>query len=87
MVYYTGHTFDKREHQAQRVFDHVRKLCFKFEPVAINKKFIKTYGANEWGVQYHDIITLFQQKVAPEQKDKEKNIISHAVFNYTMEKL
>tara|TARA_R110002020_G_scaffold159250_2_gene342948 strand:+ start:34 stop:798 length:765 start_codon:yes stop_codon:yes gene_type:complete len=87
LVYYTGHTFDKREHQAQKVFDYVRKLCFKFEPVATNKKYVKTYGANEWGVKYHDIITLFQKKVAPEQKDKEKNIISHAIYNYTVEKL
>jgi hypothetical protein len=38
-------------------------------------------------MQYHDIITLFQQKVAPEQKDKEKNIITHAIYNYVMEKL
>ena len=87
LVYYTGHTFDIREFQAEKVFKHVRNLCFKFEPIAANKKYIKVYGANEWGMQYHDIITLFQQKVAPEQKDKEKNIISHAVFNYTMEKL
>jgi len=87
LVYYTGHTFDKREYQAQKVFDHVRNLCFKFEPVAASKKYIKTYGANEWGVKYHDIITLFQKKVAHEQKDKEKNIISHAIYNYTVEKL
>jgi len=87
LVYYTGRTFDKREYQAQKVFDHVRKLCFKFEPIAAKKKYIKTYGANEWGVQYHDIVTLFQKKVAHEQKDKEKNIISHAIYNYTVEKL
>ena len=87
LVYYTGHTFDKREYQAQKVFDHVRELCFKFEPIAAKKKYIKTYGANEWGVQYHDIVTLFQKKVAHEQKDKEKNIISHAIYNYTVEKL
>ena len=87
LVYYTGHTFDIKDYQAQKVFNHVRKLCFKFEPVATNKKFIKTYGANEWGVKYHDIITLFQKKVAPQQKDAEKNIISHAIYNYTMEKL
>ena len=87
LVYYTGHTFDTREYQAQKVFDHVRKSCFKFEPIAAKKKYIKTYGANEWGVQYHDIITLFQKKVAPQQKDSEKNIISHAIYNYIMEKL
>jgi len=87
LVYYTGHTFDLREYQAQKVFDHVRKLCFKFEPIATNKKYFKTYGANEWGVKYHGIITLFQKKVAPQQKDAEKNIISHAIYNYTMEKL
>ena len=87
LVYYTGRTFDKREYQAQKVFDHVRKLCFKFEPIAASKKYIKTYGANEWGVKYHNIITLFQKKVAPQQKDSEKNIISHAIYNYTVEKL
>jgi len=87
LVYYTGHTFDIREFQAEKVFKHVRNLCFKFEPIATNKKYIKVYGANEWGMQYHDIITLFQQKVAPEQKDKEKNIITHAIYNYVMEKL
>mgnify|MGYP003675016174 CR=1 FL=1 len=87
LVYYTGHTFDTKEYQAQKVFDHVRKLCFKFEPIAASKKYIKTYGANEWGVKYHNIITLFQKKVAPQQKDSEKNIISHAIYNYTVEKL
>jgi len=87
LVYYTGHTFDTREYQAKKVFEHVRNLCFKFEPIAAKKKYIKTYGANEWGVKYHDIITLFQKKVAPQQKDSEKNIISHAIYNYTVEKL
>jgi len=87
LVYYTGHTFDSREYQAKKVFEHVRNLCFKFEPIAAKKKYIKTYGANEWGIQYHDIITLFQKKVAPQQKDLEKNIISHAIYNYIMEKL
>ena len=87
LVYYTGHTFDTREYQAEKVFEHVRDLCFKFEPIGANKKYIKTYGANEWGVKYHDIITLFQKKVAPQQKDKEKNVISHAIYNYMMEKL
>tara|TARA_R110000824_G_scaffold312998_1_gene499892 strand:+ start:40 stop:813 length:774 start_codon:yes stop_codon:yes gene_type:complete len=87
LVYYTGHTFDNKEFQAKKVFDHVRNLCFKFEPIAANKKYIKVYGANEWGMQYHDIITLFQQKVAPEQKDKEKNVITYAIYNYVMEKL
>ena len=42
LVYYTGRTFDKREYQAQKVFDHVRNLCFKFEPIAAKKKYIKT---------------------------------------------
>ena len=87
LVYYTGHTFDNKEFQAKKVFDYVRNLCFKFEPIAANKKYIKVYGANEWGMQYHDIITLFQQKVAPEQKDKEKNVITYAIYNYVMEKL
>ena len=87
LVYYTGHTFDTREYQAEKVFKYVRDLCFKFVPVAINKKYIKTHGSNEWGVQYHGIIDLFQQKVATQQKDSEKNVISHAIYNYMMEKL
>ena len=87
LVYYTGHTFDTREYQAEKVFKYVRDLCFKFVPIATNKKYIKTYGSNEWGVKYHGIIDLFQQKVAPEQKDSEKNVISHAIFNYMMQKL
>jgi hypothetical protein len=87
LVYYTGHTFDTREYQAEKVFKYVRDLCFKFVPVATNKKYIKTHGSNEWGVQYHGIIDLFQQKVAQQQKDSEKNVISHAIYNYMMEKL
>ena len=87
LVYYTGHTFDTREYQAEKVFKHVRDLCFKFIPVAVNKKYIKTHGSNEWGVHYHGIINLFQQKVAHQQKDSEKNVISHAIYNYIMEKL
>jgi len=87
LVYYTGHTFDTREYQAEKVFKYVRDLCFKFVPVATNKKYIKTHGSNEWGVQYHGIIDLFQQKVAHQQKDSEKNVISHAIYNYMMEKL
>ena len=87
LVYYTGRTFDKRKGDAEAVFEHVRELCFKFEPVATNKKYIKTHSSNEWGVQYHGIITLFQQKAVPEQKDKDKHIISHAIYNYVMEKL
>jgi len=87
LVYYTGHTFDTREYQAEKVFKYVRDLCFKFVPVATNKKYIKTHGSNEWGVQYHGIIDLFQQKVAHQQKDSEKNVISHAIFNYMMQKL
>ena len=87
LVYYTGHTFDKRRGDAEAVFERVRELCFKFEPVANNKKYIKTHASNEWGVQYHGIINLFQKKVVPEQKDKDKHVISHAIYNYIMEKL
>ena len=87
LVYYTGHTFDTREYQAEKVFKYVRDLCFKFVPVAVNKKYIKTHGSNEWGVQYHGIIDLFQKQVAPEQKDKDEHVMSHAIYNYIMEKL
>ena len=87
LVYYTGRTFDKRKGDAEAVFEHVRELCFKFEPIATNKKYIKTHSSNEWGVQYHGIITLFQKKVVAEQKDKDKHVISHAIYNYVMEKL
>ena len=87
LVYYPGRTFDKRKGDAEAVFERVRELCFKFEPVATNKKYIKTHGSNEWGVEYYGIIDLFQQKVAQQQKDSEKNVISHAIYNYIMEKL
>ena len=87
LVYYTGHTFDKRRGDAEAVFERVRELCFKFEPIATNKKYIKTHASNEWGVKYHGIIHLFQKKVVPEQKDKDKHVISHAIYNYIMEKL
>jgi hypothetical protein len=89
LIYYTGHTFDTKEYQEQKVFAHVRDLCFNFAPIANNKKFYTNKGASgtDWGVKYHNIITLIQQKVVPQQKDKEKNIISHAIYNYIMEKL
>ena len=76
LVYYTGHTFDNKEYQEQKVFKHVRDLCFTFAPVA---------GA--WEVKYHNLLTLIQKKVAPQQRDSEKNIITHAIYNYIMEKL
>jgi len=87
LVYYTGHTFDKKRSDAEAVFNYVRDLCFKFEPIATNKKYIKTHASNEWGVKYHGIINLFQKKVVPEQRNKEKNVISYPVYNYIMEKL
>lgn len=87
LVYYTGHTFDQKEYQQQKVFAHVRDLCFDFAPVASTKKFYTTTGGSEWGIKYHNVITLMQQKVVPQQKDHEKNIISHAIYNYIMEKL
>ena len=55
--------------------------------MATTKKYIKTHSSNEWGVQYHGIINPFQKKVAPEQKDKDKHVITHAIYNYIMEKL
>ena len=89
LVYYTGHTFDRKEYQEDRVFNYVRDLCFDFAPSASAKKFSASKGGSgsEWGVKYHNIITLFQQVVAPEQKDDDKNIITHKVYNYIMEKL
>ena len=89
LVYFTGHTFDNKEYQEQRVFAYVRDLCFDFAPIASTKKFYTTKGGSgsDWGVKYHNVITLIQKKVAPQQKDKEKNIISHAIYNYIMEKL
>jgi len=89
LIYYTGHTFDTKEYQEQKVFAHVRDLCFDFVPIASTKKFYTTKGGSgtDWGVKYHNIITLIQQKVVPQQKDKEKNIISHAIYNYIMEKV
>jgi len=89
LVYYTGHTFDTKEYQQQKVFDYVRDLCFDFAPIASTKKFYTSKGGSgsDWGVKYHNIITLFQQVVAPEQKDDDKNIITHKVYNYIMEKL
>ena len=89
LVYYTGHTFDTKEYQEQKVFTYVRELCFDFAPVASTKKFYTTKGGSgtDWGVKYHNIITLIQQKVVPQQQDKDKNIISHAIYNYIVEKL
>ena len=89
LIYYTGHTFDNKEYQHQRVFAYARELCFDFVAVANNKKFYTSKGGSgiDWGVKYHNIITLVQQKVVPQQRDKEKNIISHAIYNYIMEKI
>jgi len=89
LVYYTGHTYDNKEYQEQKVFAYVRDLCFDFAPIASTKKFYTSKGGSgsDWGVKYHNVITLIQKKVAPQQKDKDKNIISHAVYNYIMEKL
>ena len=89
LIYYTGHTFSSKDYQQQKVFSHVRDLCFAFSPIANSKKFYSSKGGSgsEWGVKYHNVITLFQQVVAPEQKDEDKNIITHKVYNYIMEKL
>jgi hypothetical protein len=89
LVYYTGRTFDTKEYQQQKVFTYARDLCFDFAPVASTKKFYTTKGGSgtDWGVKYHNVITLMQQKVVSQQKDNEKNIISHAMYNYIMEKL
>jgi len=89
IVYYTGHTFDNKEYQQDKVFNYVGKLCFDFAPIASTKKFYTTKGGSgtEWGIKYHNIITLIQKKVVPQQRDQEKNIISHAIYNYIMEKL
>jgi|TARA_B100001964_G_C14219932_1_gene594758 hypothetical protein len=89
LVYYTGHTFDDKNYNAKRVFDHVRNICFKFEPIVNNKKYIniKKCPGNDWGVRYKGKIDLIQRKVVPEQRDAEKNILSYSVYNYIMEKL
>ena len=89
LVYYTGHTFDNKEYQDQKVFAYVRDLCFDFAPMASTKKFYTSSGGSgsDWGVKYHDVITLIQQKAAPQQRDKEKNVLSHAIYNYIMEKM
>jgi len=89
LIYYTGHTFSSKDYQQQKVFAYVRDLCFSFAPSANSKKFYTSKGGSggEWGVKYHNVITLFQQVVAPEQKDENKNIITHKVYNYIMEKL
>jgi len=89
LVYYTGHTFDTKGYQEDRVFNYARDLCFTFVAVASTKKFYTTKGGSgsDWGIKYHNIITLMQQKVVSQQKDKDKNVISHAVYNYIMEKL
>ena len=64
-------------------------LCFSFSPSASTQKFYTSKGGSgsDWGIKYHNIITLLQQVVAPEQKDENKNIITHKVYNYIMEKL
>ena len=82
---------DKRakEYQEQRVFSYVRELCFDFVPMASTKKFYTSKGGtgSDWAIKYHNVITLIQKKVAPQQRDEEKNVISHAIYNYIMEKL
>lgn len=89
LVYFTGHTFDNKEYQEQKVFSYARELCFDFVPIASTKKFYTSKGGtgSDWAIKYHNVITLIQKKVAPQQRDEEKNIISHAIYNYIMEKL
>jgi hypothetical protein len=89
LVYYTGRTFDTKGYQEGKVFKYARDLCFKFVAVASTKKIYTTKGVSgsDWAIKYHNIIMLMQQKVVSQQKDKEKNIISHAIYNYIMEKL
>ena len=89
LVYFTGHTFDNKEYQEQKVFSYARELCFDFVPSASTKKFYTSKGGtgSDWAIKYHNVITLIQKKVAPQQRDEEKNIISHAIYNYIMEKL
>jgi len=89
LIYYTGHTFSGKDYQQKKVFEYARDLCFSFSPSASTQKFYTSKGGSgsDWGIKYHNIITLLQQVVAPEQKDENKNIITHKVYNYIMEKL
>ena len=90
LVYYTGHTFDHQRISATKSFLIMLEIyVLIFAPIASTKKFYTSKGGSgsEWGVKYHNVITLFQQVVAPEQKDDDKNIITHKVYNYIMEKL
>ena len=89
LIYYTGHTFSGKDYQQKKVFEYARDLCFSFSSSASTQKFYTSKGGSgsDWGIKYHNIITLLQQVVAPEQKDADKNIITHKVYNYIMEKL
>tara|TARA_R100001480_G_scaffold145980_1_gene144378 strand:- start:144 stop:749 length:606 start_codon:yes stop_codon:yes gene_type:complete len=99
LIYYTGSTFDKRSSKDESVFRKIRNLAMDYDNIPFKNKTYQYRGSvrGEWGCNYKNIITLVQQRVTKEQRDKvwdeEKkkyvpgNIISYPVYNYIMVKL
>jgi len=99
LIYYTGSTFDKRSSKDESVFRKIRNLAMDYDNIPFKNKTYQYRGSvrGEWGCKYKNIITLVQQRVTKEQRDKvwdeEKkkyvpgNIISYPVYNYIMVKL
>ena len=96
LIYYTGGTFDKRSVKEESVFMKARNLAMEYDNIPFKKKKYHYRGSikGEWGCTYKNIITLVQNKVAKEQRDKiwdedkkkyvPGNIISYPIYNYIM---
>ena len=86
LIYYTGGTFDRRSVKAESIFRKIRILAMDYDNIPYKNKKYQYRGSvrGEWGCNYRNIITLVQKRVAKEQRDKEKNIISYPIYNYIM---
>ena len=86
LIYYTGGTFDRRSVKDESIFRKIRNLAMDYDNIPYKNKKYQYRGSvrGEWGCNYTNIITLVQKRVAKEQRDKEKNIISYPIYNYIM---
>ncbi len=96
LIYYTGSTFDRRSEKEESVFRKARNLAMEYDNIPFKNKKYQYRGSikGEWGCTYKNIITLVQQRVAKEQRDKiwdedkkkyvPGNIISYPIYNYIM---
>ena len=86
LIYYTGGTFDRRSVKDESIFRKIRNLAMDYDNIPYKNKKYQYRGSvrGEWGCNYRNIITLVQKRVAKEQRDKEKNIISYPIYNYIM---